>query len=79
MNALFCSLSSKLNCKVVIKASNDPRSYRQDSTKLLKTGFKPKKSITHAIDELISAYNSNSLFDKDEWHTVRWMNLKNIS
>ena len=35
------------------KNHNDPRSYRQDSTKLLKAGFKPKKGIEDAIKELI--------------------------
>ncbi len=31
---------------------NDPRSYRQDSSKLLRAGFKPKKNIEDAIKEL---------------------------
>ena len=53
--------------------SNDPRSYRQDSSKLLATGFKPHKNVSSAITEIIEAYRSGSVTDKDEWHTVRWM------
>ena len=66
-------IKSKLNCELEIRPSNDPRSYRQDSTKLLSTGFKPKKNINNAIDELISAYENGKLKDKDQWHTVGWM------
>ena len=66
-------IKSKINCDVEIRPSNDPRSYRQDSTKLLRTGYKPKKNIGIAIDELISAYENGNLKDKDQWHTVRWI------
>ncbi len=66
-------IKSKINCELEISPSNDPRSYRQDSTKLLRTGYKPKKNIDIAIDELISAYKKEELTDKDQWHTVGWM------
>ena len=37
-------IANNLNCKVEIKKNlSDPRSYRLDSSKLLKIGFKPKK------------------------------------
>ena len=36
--------------------SNDPRSYRQDSRKLISTGFKPRKKIYDAIIEITNAY-----------------------
>ena len=72
------SIKSKLNCKIDILPSNDPRSYRQDSTKLLRTGFKPKKNIYIAIDELISAYKNQQLTDKDRWHNVGWMKLQGL-
>ena len=66
-------IKSKINCDVEISPSNDPRSYRQDSTKLLRTGYKPKKNIDIAIDELIAAYKNGKLTDRDQWHTVGWM------
>ena len=72
-------IKSKTNCELEILPSNDPRSYRQDSTKLLRTGFNPKKNIDTAIDELISAYKKQELKDKDQWHTVRWMKSQSLN
>ena len=66
-------IQSKINCEIEIKHSNDPRSYRQDSSKLLETGFKPKKNVSIAIDEIIQSFNSGQLSDKSQWHTVKWM------
>ena len=71
-------IKSKINCELEIKFSNDPRSYRQDSTKLINTGFKPKKNISYAIEEIISSYRNGELKDYDHCHTVKWMKLQNI-
>ena len=71
-------IQSKIKCSIEIKESNDPRSYRQDSSKLLETGFIPKKSVSIAIDEIIESYNSGKLSDKKQWHTVKWMKENNI-
>ncbi len=67
------TIQKEINCKIVIKESNDPRSYRQDSQKILDTGFKPKKSVSIAIKELIKAFKQGILIDKPEFHTVQWM------
>ena len=48
----------------IIKKSNDPRSYNLDATRLLKIGFRPKKKITNAINEIKEAYLSGKLKDK---------------
>src|SRR5664279_4387531 len=37
--------------EIVVSESNDPRSYRINSDKLLKTGFRPKKTVDDAIKE----------------------------
>jgi len=71
-------IQSKVSCEIEIKPSNDPRSYKQDSTKLLNTGFLPKKNISVAIDEIISEFNNGFLEDKDQWHTVQWMKKNKI-
>ena len=63
---------------IEVKPSNDPRSYRQDSTKLVKTGFEPKKRVSDAIDEIATKLQSGELKDNDRWHTVRWMTSQNI-
>ena len=37
---------------IAIKKTNDPRSYRQNSERILKAGFKPDKSIDDAIKQI---------------------------
>ena len=64
----------RTGAKIEITPSNDPRSYRQNSDKLLQTGFRPEKSVSHAIEEVIAAFESGHITDQDEWYTVRWMN-----
>ena len=44
-------IQKKIDCKIKILKSNDPRSYRLDSSKILRKGFKPLKSVEDAIDE----------------------------
>ena len=61
-----------------IKESNDPRSYRQDSSKLLATGFNPTKSVDDAITEISAALKSKRLLDEERWHTVKWMTTMKI-
>ena len=66
-------IQSKIDSEIIISESNDPRSYRQDSSKLLKTGFKPKYSVDIAIDEIIEAFKSGKLLDSEKCFTVKWM------
>ena len=66
-------VKSKIGAEIVVSASNDPRSYRQDSTKLLATGFKPNHSVADAISEIADAFQQNALPDGDSCYTVKWM------
>ena len=66
-------VKSKVGAQVVVTESNDPRSYRQDSSKLLSTGFTPSKSVSSAIDEIINAYNQGILPDGENCYTVKTM------
>jgi len=66
-------IQKKTKAEIIITESNDPRSYRQDSTKLLKTGFKPKYGVENAIDEIIENFKSKKLEDKENFYTVKWM------
>ncbi len=66
-------IQAKTNCKIIVKESNDPRSYRQDSSKILSTGFKPKKNVDIAIEEILHAYKSGILKDSPSSYTVKWM------
>ena len=72
-------IEKKVNTKIkIIKNTNDPRSYRQDSSKLLKTGFKPKFGVDYAIDELIEKFNNKQLKEKKYFYTVKTMLNKKI-
>ncbi|MDA9746845.1 SDR family oxidoreductase [Prochlorococcus sp. AH-736-M13] len=71
-------IRTKTNCEINIEKSNDPRSYRQDSSKILETGFVPKKKVSNAIDEIIEAYKNKILKDTPQSHTVDWMKKNNI-
>jgi nucleoside-diphosphate-sugar epimerase len=61
------------NARITIKPSNDPRSYRVNSEKLLATGFKPKKTVEDAIVEICKAFHEGSLKDEARFHNLRWM------
>lgn len=62
--------------KVNIQPSNDPRSYRVNSDKLLKTGFKPKYCVEDAIKQICLAYKEGKLKDEPHFHNLKWMQAK---
>lgn len=66
-------IKEKIGAEIIVSESNDPRSYRQDSTKLLQTGFRPSYSVAHAIEEISNAFAQNLLPDGDQCYTVKWM------
>ena len=68
-----------IDSEIIISESNDPRSYRQDSSKLLATGFKPKFGIEDAIKEIKDLYKKGDLVDKDNCYTVKWMKKLNLN
>ncbi|MCA3153389.1 MAG: SDR family oxidoreductase [Rhodocyclaceae bacterium] len=59
--------------EIVFTPSNDPRSYRQNSDKLLASGFRPRKTVDDAISEIVAAFQLGVLKDQDRWHNLRWM------
>lgn len=65
-------INSKINCTIIVKPSNDPRSYRLDSSKLLNTGFLPLYSIDDAINEVIVNFKKIDKNQKRSF-TVKWM------
>ena len=67
------AVKTEIDTEIVVTESNDPRSYRQDSTKLLKTGFQPKFNISDAIREIIKKYKSGELKESEKNYTVKWM------
>ena len=71
-------LQRKTRTKIKIIKSNDPRSYRQDSTKLIKLGFKRKYGVEDAIDELINLSKKHKIKANMSNYTVKWMKKLNI-
>ena len=66
-------VQKKIPSEIVVTSSNDPRSYRQNSDKLLATGFEQKYNIENAIDEIIEKFNSGILTDEDIYYNIRIM------
>lgn len=59
--------------EIVVMKSNDPRSYRINSDKLVATGFKPKKKVEDAIREIIQKVNEGKCSDEDRFYNLKWM------
>ena len=58
---------------IVVTPSNDPRSYRVNSDRLLATGFRPKKTVEDAVKEMTGLYRQGVLKDEERWHNLKWM------
>ena len=71
-------IKKNIPCKIKIYKSNDLRSYRLDSSKIIKLGFKPKFNVEYAIKELINIYKNKKFRAKDINYTVKWMLKKKI-
>jgi nucleoside-diphosphate-sugar epimerase len=67
---------SHMPATIEVTESNDPRSYRVNSDKLLATGFRPKKTVDHAVREIIEMYKQGTIKDDDSYHNLRWMQKK---
>ncbi|PKL35236.1 MAG: NAD-dependent epimerase/dehydratase [Spirochaetae bacterium HGW-Spirochaetae-1] len=65
------------NAKITVTESNDPRSYRLNSDKLLGTGFRPRQMVRDAIREVMEAYKAGTLQERDEWYSIK--TLKSLS
>ncbi len=72
-------VSKVIPSEIEITESNDPRSYRQDSSKILDTGFKPKFSVLDAINDIYKAYKNKELPEGDNCYTVKWMKKINLN
>jgi len=57
----------------ILKDSNDPRTYRQNSEKLLNTGFIPRFKVEDAIKEIKEKFLTGELNESDNCYTVKWM------
>ena len=76
-NIKILDIAKKINkmtgAPIKILKSNDQRSYRQDSSKLMKTGFKNKFSVLDGINEVRHWYKQKTKKNVDNFFTVKWM------
>jgi nucleoside-diphosphate-sugar epimerase len=66
-------VAEQIPAEIVVTESNDPRSYRLNSDKLVKTGFTPQYGVDYAIKEIMTAYQEGSLKDQDVNYNVKTM------
>jgi nucleoside-diphosphate-sugar epimerase len=66
-------VAKHVKAEIIVTPSNDPRSYRINSDRLLATGFRPKKNVEDAIKEIIGMYSQGRLKDEDRWYNLKWM------
>ena len=62
-----------VDAEIVVTPSNDPRSYRVNSDKLLAAGFTPKKTVQDAINEIVGLYRQGVLKNDPSFHNLKWM------
>ncbi len=66
-------VSENIPAEIVVTPSNDPRSYRLCSDKLLATGFAPKYTVADGMKDVVEAFQSGSLRDEDRHYNLRAM------
>lgn len=70
---------SKVECSIEVVDSQDPRSYRLDSSKILDTGFKPTHYVEDAVTEIIEAYRSKQLTEQQRHYNLDWMKTHGLA
>jgi len=73
INDMALLIQASTNAEILKMPSNDPRSYRLNSDKLLATGFSPKKNVDIAIQEICMAYQRGELENKPQFNNLLYM------
>ena len=73
INDMALLIQASTNAAILKMPSNDPRSYRLNSDKLLATGFSPKKNVDVAIKEICTAYQRGELENKPQFNNLLYM------
>ena len=64
---------AQIPAQIIVSESNDPRSSRLCSKKLLATGFKPQYGVDDAIKEIAEHLKSGNLKNEDNYYKIRTM------
>jgi nucleoside-diphosphate-sugar epimerase len=71
-------VAERVPAEVKVLPSNDPRSYRVCSDRLVAAGFAPRKSVATAIEEIVVAHRDGWLKEGPVTHNVTWMKQHNL-
>jgi len=71
-------IQKRVSSEIIISESDDLRSYRLDSSKLISSGFKPKYKVNNAIDEVFQKFKNGILKDEESFYTINWMKKLNL-
>lgn len=66
-------IAENSGAKVKFLQTNDSRSYRMNSDKLLNVGFVPKKNVKEAVSEISHDLKTGKLKFAEKHYNVRWM------
>lgn len=66
-------ITAYVPAKIIIRESNDPRSYKLCSDKLCASGFKQKYKVDDAIKELVEEFEKGNLKNEDRWYNIKAM------
>ena len=69
-------VANRVGAKIVAMPTNDKRSYRINSDKLIATGFYPKRTVDNAIDEIVAAVREGRLSDEPQWYNLKTMQYR---
>jgi nucleoside-diphosphate-sugar epimerase len=65
----------KASAKINVLPSNDPRSYRQNSDRIIKEGFRPEKKIEDAIEEIKVKFTENKILNKESCYRINTLKM----
>ena len=77
VNSLAKNISKIFNCKLITKKSNDPRSYKINSDKIISNGFEPKYSSLDAILDLKKEFDNGFKPSIQNWN-LKYLTDKKI-
>ena len=71
-------IAEEVQATIKITRVQDKRSYAVDSSKLLATGFKPRRSVRDAIRDIAEAYRAGRLVDEPRCRNLHWMRSQGL-
>jgi nucleoside-diphosphate-sugar epimerase len=76
INQIAEMVAERVPAEIIVTESNDPRSYRINSDKLLATGFRPKYTVADASGEIQAKWQFGALKNEDRYYNLKWMQQK---